>query len=264
MITAQTYETKLKRARKVLSKRIVAFVEIQSPENVHDLRTASRRVLACIQLLPGDLRKKKRMRKSAARLKELVRRNAAVRDVDIIASKVSSHPDGPLHQELVRRLGDQRLKNMEPSFSLALSMKGTKGPSIKLEDLSDEQLQRRFDKMNRKLESKIRERLPVVLGDPAKKRELHRLREDSRQLRYVLDLAGAADNSAPMHLLRSWQDILGLIHDSDVMINYLQGEKPSPEIQELLRNEVTARNANYERFASMATTKLALRISEQR
>ena len=264
MITTATYERKLKRTRKILSKRIAAFLENQDPDNVHDLRTASRRLLTCIQLLPGSLRKKARVRKLSARLEELIRRNAGARDVDIILSKVSSYPDGSLHQELLRRLTNQRSKNLKQGLRLALSVKSTKRRSFSLRGLSDEELQRRFEKVNRKFESKIRERLPIVLGDPAKKRELHRLREDSRHLRYVLDIAGSPDTSGPMHLLRSWQDILGLIHDSDIMIDFLQLEKPSPEIQDLLRIEVIERNANYEKFASMATTRLALRISEQR
>ena len=264
MITTETYQRKLKRARKILSKRIAKFVENQDPDNVHDLRTASRRLLAYIQLLPGSLRKKRRVRRLSALLEEVIRRNATVRDVDIILSKVSSYPDGSTHQELLGRLADQRLKNLKPGLRLAPSFRKAIGRPIKLDRMLDEELQVRFEKVNRKLESKIRERLPIVLGDPAKKRELHRLREDSRRLRYVLDIAGTPDTPGPMNLLRSWQDILGLIHDSDITIDFLQGENPSPEIQDLLRKEVMERNANYEKFASMATTKLALRISEQR
>lgn len=264
MITTETYERKLKKARKILSKRIDAFLDNQDPDNVHDLRTASRRLLACIQILPGSLRKKARVRKFSARLEELIRRNAGARDVDIILSKVSSYSDSSLHRELLSRLTNQRLKNLKRGLRLALVVKNAKRGSLSLGSLSDEELQRRFEKVNRKLESKIRERLPIVLGDPAKKGELHQLREESRRLRYVLDIAETPETSGPMHLLRSWQDILGIIHDSDIMIAFLQREKLSPEVQDLLRVEVIERNANYEKFASMATTRLALRVSEER
>ena len=196
-------------------------------------------------------------------LEDLIKRNATVRDIDIILSKISSRSDATVYEQLVRLLSEQRTGRLRSSLRLVESVMDLPRPSINQEDLSDDILQIRFEKVNRRLESKIKERLPIVLGDPAKKRDLHRLREDSRQLRYVLDLAGTPDSAEPMALLRSWQDILGLIHDSDIMIDYLQGEKMSPEIQDLFRDEVAERNRNYEKFASMATTKLALRLSER-
>lgn len=241
-----------------------AFLENQTAENVHDLRTASRRLLACLLILPGTVRKKRKVEEFSATLDELIKRNAAVRDIDIISSKISNRSDRPVPDELLARLENQRVKSLKPGLRLAAKIRRLKAPRIQMDKLSDALLQERLDKVNRKLEARIRDRLPTVLGDPAEKRELHRLREDSRRLRYVLDLGGTSPKSEPMPLLRSWQDILGLIHDSDIMIDYLQREKPSPEIQELLRSEVSERNSNYERFASMATTKLALKLSEQR
>lgn len=203
------------------------------------------------------------MRRYVEGLEELIKRNATVRDIDMILSKVSARNDATTYEQLVRRLSEQRRHGLSSSLRLVGSVMKLTRPSINAKDLSDDILQRRFEKVNRKLESKIKERLPVVLSDPAKKGDLHRLREDSRQLRYILDLAGTPDGAEPMALLRSWQDILGLIHDCDIMIDYLQGEKMSPEIQDLFRAEVAERNRNYEKFASMATTKLALRLSER-
>lgn len=262
MITADVYRENFKKSRKTLTKRINAFRNEQSPDNVHDLRTASRRLLACFRLLPKSARKGKLIRMYMDGLEELIKRNATVRDIDIILSKISARSDATTYEQLIKKLSDQRRERLSSSLRLAGSVRKLTRPSINAEDLSDDILQRRFEKVNRKLESKIKERLPIVLGDPAKKRDLHRLREYSRQLRYVLDFAETPDSAEPMALLRSWQDILGLIHDSDIMIDYLQGEKMSPEIQDLFRAEVAERNRNYDKFASMATTRLALRLSE--
>lgn len=204
------------------------------------------------------------MKKYSDGLEELIERNAKVRDIDIILSKISARSDGTTYEQLARELSEQRRDRLGSSLRLVGSVRKLTRPSVNAEDLSDEILQRRFEKVNRKLESRIKERLPMVLADPARKRDLHRLRDDSRRLRYVLDLAGTPNSAEPIALLRSWQDILGMIHDSDIMIDYLQGEKMSPEIQDLFRDEVGERNRNYEKFASMATTKLALKLSEQR
>lgn len=263
MITADVYRESFKKSRKTLAKRINAFKDDQFSDNVHDLRTASRRLLACFRLLPKSFRKRKMIKRYSEGLEELIKRNATIRDIDIILSKISSRSDATAYEQLVRQLSEQRTDRLRSSLRVVESVMDLARPSINQEDLSDDILQIRFEKVNRKLESKIKERLPIVLGDPAKKRDLHRLREDSRRLRYVLDLAGTPDSAEPMALLRSWQDILGLIHDSDIMIDYLQGEKMSPEIQDLFRDEVAERNRNYEKFASMATTKLALRLSER-
>ena len=263
MITVDVYRENFKNSRKTLAKRINAFANDQSPDNVHDLRTASRRLLACFSLLPKSLRKRKLMKGYSEGLEELIRRNATVRDIDIILSKISGRSDATIFGQLARQLSERRKDRLRSSLRLVGSVRELARPSINPDDLSDDLLQRRLEKVNRKLETKIKERLPIVLGDPAKKRELHRLREDSRRLRYILDLAGTPVSAEPMALLRSWQDILGLIHDSDIMIDYLQGEKMSPEIQDLFRDEVAERNQNYEKFASMATTKLALKLSER-
>ena len=71
-------------------------------------------------------------------------------------------------------------------------------------------------------------------------------------LRYAIEAAGERKSSKILPVLRSWQEILGLIHDSDIVIDYLQNEKDSPESRDLVRDELTERNKNYETFATMA------------
>jgi CHAD domain-containing protein len=53
-------------------------------------------------------------------------------------------------------------------------------------------------------------------------------------------------------VLRSWQEILGVIHDSDVFIDYFQDQKKWPEAQALRSDEMVRRNRSYEEFLSMA------------
>ena len=263
MIDSTVFSRGVKRARKTLSKRVDAYLNDQSADNVHDLRTATRRVLACLQLLPARTRKSRRTRKYEARLSHLLGANAEVRDIDIILSKLTNRVDSSSYEALSNRLKDHRAAKLSEGLDSASSLRKSRHLSISKEDLNDEKIQKRFDKVNKKLETRIRERLPIVLEDPARKKELHRLRADSRRLRYVLDISGASQNSEQIALLRSWQDILGLTHDCDIMIEFLQEEKQSPELQALLRSEVAERNQNYEKFASMASTKIVMRLFQR-
>jgi CHAD domain-containing protein len=264
VVDKELYLQNARRTRKAFSKRIRAYLKDPSPDNVHDLRTAARRTRACLQLLPRNPRRRRRIREYSSTLKELIRVNAGVRDADIIVSKISQRKDASTYQQLTSQLGKMRATDLKLAISYVSSVENPPRGLVQTEDLSDELLQERFDRVTRKLEDRIRERLPVVLENPAKKRALHRLREDSRRLRYVLDLGGTPAEKEPMPLLRSWQDILGLIHDSDIMIDRLRRGRPSAEIQDLLRSEVAERNLNYEKFASMPTTRLALRLTANR
>ncbi len=264
VIDKHLYLQNVRRTRKALKKRIQAYLKDPNPDNVHDLRTAARRTRACLQLLPKNPRRRKRTRRYSATLKELIRANARIRDIDIVVSKISRRNDSATYEQLTNRLAKMRAADLKPALSFVSSVENPPRGLVQAEDLSDELLQERFDKVTINLEDRIRKRLPVVLENPAKKRALHRLREDSRTLRYVLDLEGTLSEKEPLPLLRSWQDILGLVHDSDIMIDRLSHAKPSPEVQDLLRSEVAERNLNYEKFVSMPTTKLALKLTANR
>ncbi len=263
-INTDLYLQNMQKTRKAARKKIRAYLNDPSPDSVHDLRTAARRARACLQLLPKIPRLRKRTRRYSAQLKELIRANARIRDIDIMISKISQRSDKSNYNVLIDRLDEMRTKELKPALSFVSLAKNSARGLVKAEDLSDELLQKRFDKVTRKLEDAIRERLPVVLENPAKKRALHRLREDSRRLRYFLDLGGTPAEKEPMPLLRSWQDVLGLIHDSDIMIDWLSRRRQSTEVQDILRSEVAERNLNYERFVLMPTTKLALKLTAHR
>ena len=241
-----------------MNDRIASYLKEPTPEHVHDIRTATRRLFATIELLPKDIRETKRIRKYSERIQKLISLNAKTRDLDIIIPRATARKNDPEYAKLAKKLENSRRSALKPAIEFASSMKETRQPSIRGKKLSSYDAQKRFNKISKRLNSRISKRLPVVLEDPNDKRELHRLREDSRLFRYTIELAGEKKSSKILPLLRSWQEILGLIHDSDIVIAYLKNEKESPEARDLVRDEVTERNKNYETFSSMAAKSAAM------
>lgn len=234
-----------------MNDRTIAYLKKQMPEQVHDLRTATRRLSATIELLPKNVRDTKRFRKYSERIQNLISLNAKVRDLDIIISRAAARKNDPEYAKLTKKFENARRTALKPALEFASTMGKTKQPSIRGRDLSSLDARKRFNKITNRLSSRITKRLPVVLEDANNKRELHRLREDSRMLRYTIELAGEKKSSKILPVLRSWQEILGLIHDGDIVIDYLQNEEESPEARDLIRDELTERNKNYEIFTSM-------------
>ena len=252
MITRDSFAKEYDRFAKALTRRVKAYLRDPNAENVHRLRTATRRLQAAFALLPKTTRNENRAQKTMARIKELMKVNASVRDQDIILSKLSMYKQSPTYKRLAERLRKSRKSHLEQAKELALSVQKDPGPRVKPRDLSDPILQRIYNKVVRKLGSKITSELPLVREDPSKVKELHVVRRDCKQLRYVLEMSEFSRPPKPLVTLRSWQDLLGTIRDHDVMIEYLRGVRKSAEIQVALNTEVENRNKSYRKFVEVS------------
>ena len=252
MITRDSFAKEYDRFAKALTRRVKAYLRDPNAENVHRLRTATRRLQAAFALLPKATRNQNKAQKTMARIKELMKVNASVRDQDIIRSKLSTYKQSPTYERLTEGLRKSRKSHLEQANELALSVQKDPGPRVKPRDLSDPILQRRYNKVVRKLSSKITSELPLVREDPSKVEELHVVRRDCKQLRYILEMSEFSRPPKPLVTLRSWQDLLGTIRDHDVMIEYLQGLKRSTELQVALNIEIENRNKNYRKFVEVS------------
>ena len=251
MITRDSFAKEYNRFAKALTRRVKAYLRDPNAENVHRLRTATRRLQAAFALLPKATRNQNKAQKAMARIKKLMKVNASVRDQDIILSKLSMNKH-PTHERLIENMRKSRKSHLDQAKQLALSVQKDPGPRLKSRDLSDSVLQRRYNKVVRNLSSKITSELPLVREDPSKVEELHVVRRDCKQLRYILEMSEFSRPPKPLVTLRSWQDLLGTIRDHDVMIEYLQGLKRSTELQVALNIEIENRNKNYRKFVEVS------------
>lgn len=184
------------------------------------------------------------------RIKKLMKVNATVRDWDIVLSKLSAHEKSAAYDNLIEILRKTRKSNLEEARELALAVQRSAGLRVKSRYLSNSSLQKRNDKVVRKIAAKISNELPLVREDASKIRELHVVRRDCKQLRYILEMSEFTSLPKPLVALRSWQDLLGTIRDNDVMIEYLTRLRESPEIRLKLNLEVELRKRSYLRFVA--------------
>lgn len=215
-------------------------------------------MLAALQLLPKRERDEGNTVGYEARLEKLMKSNAKTRDLDIVISKVTQRNLSGDYDGLLAQLETIRQSSLRPGLSQARGFYGDPKVPVRLKDLSSAGLQKRFDKLSRKYASRMEKRLPKVVSSPQEKEELHRLREDARKLRYIFDLGNRKSLQEQLKMLRSWQKVLGEVHDSDIFIDYLGEREKSRETELLLHDEILVRNRNFEKFRTIIDFPLKL------
>lgn len=236
------FARKFRQNGKRADERLQAYLaNPENEKNIHDVRTSVRRLDSTFSLLPKKVRTRYRGR--IEKYRAFLRASSRARDCDVIAGRVST-------------LGDldtadlQRKKKAELARATLLARPLKRLPPMRL--VQDD---RRIGKVARSLIGRIGNELPAVLSDSAKVKELHRLRKDFRKLRYILETVPAADRKKYMKKaaraagrdleLKELQALLGLIHDSDVTIEYLHGR---PEAGQILKKEIRSREQLYQKF----------------
>jgi CHAD domain-containing protein len=157
-------------------------------------------------------------------------------------------------------LKTSRDANLERAKLIAQSLKSSDTTKIinKI-DVTEKEIQKRYDKMISKLISRIESTFPAVLADPLRFEELHDLRVACKKLKYLLELLPEENNNVlkTKKILQKIQDILGTIHDYDFTIYYLSSLiHTSIEIQEIISNEKEERNAKYDDFLRFCRRRL--------
>ena len=183
---------------------------------------------------------------------KLLKLNAEARDTDIILSKLPHHGDDPAFAKLAKSLTESRKSSIRKAFRAASDIRDQRDTLIKTDDIPTKQIQKRFKKAANSLSKKLKSHLAVVAKDPKNSDELHKLREDSRRLRFTLEMDDSPETSKVLPVLEKWQDVLGKIRDSDIFISHFKRLRNSPEIELVLEKEKIGRHENYEKFVQIA------------
>ncbi len=234
---------------KRVNRRVVSYLKSPSEENIHDVRTAIRRLEATSKILSKSLRRGK-LSRYLGLCKDFFKINTKLRDIDIIRAKLLEYPEARAQKQIFALLKDRRERLLLRSTRIAAKIKSSES-KLDTTHLREAKLQKRFDKIVSKQNSKIQSLLPLVLEDPKNIEELHLLRKTCKRLRYVLEIDSAQEGfPALIELLRKWQDLLGKIHDSDITIDYLMSLKRAKLVADVLAKERNARNQSYDEFVS--------------
>jgi CHAD domain-containing protein len=219
---------------------------------VHDLRTSIRRLLTAANVLPKKIRREKEFKRYLEGYAKLLRLNAKVRDVDIILAKLPHHGDDPNLSIIATQLEEIRESSLKRAKRFALSTKGKKDVIVEARELSSRLIQKRFRKTASSLTKTLKTHLRIVIREPRNLDELHKLREDSRSLRFTLEMDDSPETSKLLPVLEKWQDVLGEIRDSDIFISRVEDGRFSSKLKEVLEKERSGRQENYEKFLEIA------------
>jgi CHAD domain-containing protein len=234
----------MSRRRQVLAEHLPGALE-SALTGVHQARVASRRLRELIPIL-GDVLPLRKRRRLLGRLKKLTRALGVVRELDVSLATIdqlaaAQEEPRPALAILRARLVHQREAQ---GAWLAHRYGGGRGDRLlarlaRVESASTDAAAAQG--WRRVLAERICRRahaLRAALADAGAlfdAERLHRVRIAVKKLRYALEVAGearAASTGTLVRKLKDVQDILGRLHDLDILLAQLR-EVPEHEIAEL-------------------------------
>ncbi|NHH97432.1 hypothetical protein DYY66_1908 [Candidatus Nitrosotalea sp. FS] len=249
-----------KRFEKILNdfcQKLDKYTTEPNDENIHDIRVSIRRLEAIYRVLPKSVRKQGDISEYVKQAKQLFKVNAEIRDFDIICSNMESKYTDKT-TDLVLGLKTSRVEHIKNANKLALKISLANRPKICKSDLRKSKLEKRYLKVLDEIMLDIQKNAIIALGDEKKIDELHMLRKDFKRLRYSLEIASDKKMTAGiLKDLKNIQDILGEIHDSDIIINHLRNTKQK-SYTDIIEAEVLERVKKYNTFVT--TFKKELKV----
>ena len=196
----------------------------KDPENVHQLRVATRRAAATVDAF-GDLLSAKRYKKMHKRLSHIRKAAGDARDCDVMLARFRREAeDDPAAADLVKEL-QQKRRDAQRSLTERVERLDKKGFADKVQELVHRVRFRRDDEAEPSLAEAARRRMRSVLddfwlaaaGDLSQPAELHQLRIAAKGLRYSMEIfAGALPNVLREEIypnVEAVQETLGAVND---------------------------------------------------
>jgi len=239
--------------RKLLKKR-----KSISPEEVHDVRTHTRRFEASIEAL--GLKSRGNEKRVVRDLAPLRKRSGKIRDMDVFtvcASTVHIEGEQDCAVRLLEHLGTKRYRRAKKMMRqigkyrqvLRQRLKRSLAHIDRL--LSDTKNAKNFaptDAMATALQLSSRLKTPARLG----KGTLHSYRLKVKELRYVLQMADAAEHQKFIDKLSEVKDAIGEWHDWDELSGIARESLNHGTGCKLLRELKAVRDSKYDRALLLA------------
>jgi CHAD domain-containing protein len=232
------------------------YITAPNDENIHDIRVSIRRLESAYRILPKDVRKNQEIKDYVKKAKTLFKMNAAIRDYDIIYNTIESkYADSA--SELISSPMETRTQQLKSANKYALEIFDLHIPKISKSSLKKTKLEKRYLRVLDEIILEIHKNIIISLEDEKKIDELHALRKNFKKLRYSLELASNKESTTNvLSNLKNIQDILGEIHDKDIIIDYLQNKIQASRYSDIIETERLERNKKYHAFtAAMKKSK---------
>ena len=246
--SARSLVTNFAKDSEALVEGLASYIEEPAEERVHEIRAVIRRIVASYKTIPKSVRKEKKLREYVNLCKKFYRANASIRDIDILIAKLQDEGGLPKNDPLIVALAKKRRRGLATAVSLAESLKALGLPRLDAAEIRENRLKSRYRSLLDQLIDQLKEEIPVVLSDVNRVRELHEVRKKFKELRYILQLSPDQSTLAPiLKELTMLHDLLGSIHDDDVIMEYLKKAENSGRA-EVKARVMSHRTENYERF----------------
>jgi CHAD domain-containing protein len=230
-----------------INDRLEKYLQNPNEENVHNARTAIRKLEPAWKILPKKIRQKRKVEKFVLSCKKFFKTNNDIRDFDIMHQRLVSLPVPTT--EIIKLIHEKKKRKLLIAQKQARQIQNLKFPKIIQNKVPLSKLEKRFRKTSIKLIESIQSLLPIVLSSEKRISELHELRKDCKKLRYLLELAPNAGSSSFIAKLKQMQDLLGPIHDSDITMNFLKKILPKYDnVSDVLKIESNLRAQLYKKF----------------
>jgi CHAD domain-containing protein len=257
-IDLETFLDKAERNIRRVDNRLNDYIKNPNEENIHNIRTAIRRLQATYISLPKKIRKKKNIREFVIKSKELFRINSKIRDYDIISEKLSKDVQSSHQQQnmelLQKSLKSQRKRMFSKAKGIALELRKLSVPKPRDCNISQNKLEKIFNSIANEFAGRIKKNFPIVVADSQKIRELHEMRKDCKKLRYLMELLPENESNSKNKIsniikeLEKVQNMLGIIHDYDTTIAYLRNQKRKRSMKTIIEKIDNIRQNKYEQF----------------
>lgn len=258
-ISSKSFVAKLQENIQRVDKRVNDYIADPNEDNIHDIRTAIRKIDASFRSLPKKVRRKSRVYDYITSSKQLFKINSQVRDYDIIYGKLEKYSSEPVYTELTEALKKRRNAKLRKARNIALSLRKLPLPKVDEDHIPNRKLQQRFNKVVTRFSDRIELNFPIVITNANKTQQLHEMRKDCKKLRYLLEILPNQNNEIAKTIteLEEIQDMLGSIHDDDIMITYLRRVKRPKKVHHILDEEIAERNKKYEEFVQFCKGSLS-------
>jgi CHAD domain-containing protein len=228
-------------------KRLGDYIKESGEEQIHDLRTSIRRLEAAYLVLPKSCKRKK-TDYFVSSYKSLFKKNSPIRDSDIIHEKLVNG-GLPKTSAAMQFLVNRKEKKLKSTLQDAKKLSKLKISKIKT--TSPEKILQKYERTILVLTEKIQGLIPVVISDESKIDELHLMRKTAKKLRYVLELDSNSSYQHVIDSMKSFQQLLGEIHDCDVALDFLEKHSEKfPELKPLIPREQNIRSQIYKKLAT--------------
>ncbi len=168
-LTPKQFIAKMEENVKRVDNRVNDYIKDSNENNIHDIRTAIRRLDAAFSSLPKKLREKKMICKYITTSKRLFKINSQIRDYDIICEKLEKYSSEPIYTKLTDSLNRRRKTKLAKAIKIALSLRDLPVPHISDNDIQSKKLEMRYNKVVCRLPERIELDLVLIIGKYTKR-----------------------------------------------------------------------------------------------